>query len=161
MNFNVVTFRKRPDLYDLQHRDFEKKLQGLLQQYADKALSDDELLERITALQKELQVDDEKRVVSAVVQRIQPGLDNAHWLPLVGRLAPAAITPLKEALADYRDKVAVLSQKSEQRLLENLAREHEIQGSAVVPNILTYAPHQEDLSVLKIEFQTRIDKIIN
>jgi len=144
-----------------QQKDFENKFMGLLQQYADNALSNDELLERMTALQKELEIDAPELVVSAVVQRIQPDLDNEHWLSLVGRLAPAGYTPLKEALENYKGKVTVLSQKSEQRLLENLTIEHGIQGSAVVPNVLAYAPHQEGLSVLKLEIQTRIDKVIN
>ena len=141
-----------------QKKDFEKKLKGLLQQYADNILSIDELLEKITVLSKDRQIDDRKLVVSTVVQRIQPDLDNEHWLSLVGRLAPAVYTPLKEALADYRDKVAVLSKKGEQRLLERLARKYGIQGPAIVPNLLKYASHHAELSTLKNEIQTRIDE---
>ena len=77
-----------------QKKDFEKKLNGLLQQYEDKVLALDELMERISALKADQHLDDDLSVASAVVQRIQPGMDNAHWLALIKRLAPAVVTQL-------------------------------------------------------------------
>ena len=41
-----------------QQKDFEKKLQGVLQQYADKVLAIDELMERVTGLQADFKIDD-------------------------------------------------------------------------------------------------------
>ena len=139
-----------------QKKGFEKKLQGLLQQYADTVFSRDELLEKMAALQKEMKIDDQKLAVSAVFQRIQSDLDNEQWLSLVRRLAPTAYTPLKQALEDYRDKVAILSQKSEQRQLENLARQYAIQGAAIVPNLRKWAHHQEELFALQHDIDTAI-----
>jgi hypothetical protein len=144
-----------------QKKDFEKKLNGLLQQYEDKALAVDELMERISALQADLHLDDDLSVASAVVQCIQPGMDNAHWLALIERLAPAVVTQqLEQALVDYREKAAVLVRKGEQDHVEHLAREHDIQGSAVVPNLNKDAPIREELSAVKIETRERIDSII-
>ena len=142
-----------------QKKDFEKKLQGVLQKYADNALSDDELMERVTALQAEMHIDDQMLVVSAVVERIQPELGNAHWLSLLSQLAPAAYTPLEKALADYQDKVTALAQKGAQGQLERLARDHGVNGSAAVPNLQKDASHQEALFALKNEFQTRLSHI--
>ena len=144
-----------------QKQDFEKKLQGLLQQYADNVLSDDELLERVTVSQAEMHIDDQMLVVSAVLQRIQPELDNAHWLLLVRQLAPAAYTPLENALVDYQDKVTALAQKGAQGQLERLARDHGVSGSAAVPNLQKDASHQEALFAVKNESQTRLSHIFN
>ena len=141
-------------------KDFEKKLNGLLQQYEDKVLDLDELMERISALQANLHLDDDLSVASAVVQRIQPGMDNAHWLALIKRFAPGVVTQLEEVLADNQERVAALVRKGEQDHVEHLAREHDIQGSAVVPNLNKDAPIQKKLSALKIETRERIDNMI-
>lgn len=141
-----------------QKKDFEKKLQGLQQQYEDGVLSIDEFMEHVTGLQTDLFIDDPMFVVSSVLQRIQPARDNAHWLRLIQRLAPAASIPLEHTLADYREKVAVLIRKDEQHHLESLAGDHGIRGSAVLPNLDKDARHQEALSGLDSETRARIEK---
>jgi hypothetical protein len=144
-----------------QKQDFEKKRNGLLQQYEDKVLALDELMERISALQADLHLDDDLSFASAVVQRIQPGMDNAHWLALIKRLAATVVTQqLEKALVDYHEKAAVLVRKGEKDRVEHLAREHDIQGSAVVPNLNKDASIREKLSALKIETRERIDNIV-
>ena len=141
-------------------KDFDKKLNGLLQQYEDTILSDSELLEKTAALQADLSMDDDRLVVSAVAQRINPELDNAHWLALIKNLAPAACTPLEQALVDYRDKVATVVQKSEQVHLEMLARDQGIRGSAVGLNPQKYATLQEELASLKKDTTARIEEVL-
>ena len=144
-----------------QHReDFEKKLQGLLQQYADKTLVIDDLMEQVAELQADLGIDDPMLVASSVGQRIQPELDNAHWLALINQLAPAAAKPLEQALAEYREKFALLVRKSEQHHLESLAREDGIQGPAVMPNLNKDVLYREGLSTLENETRVRIDQAL-
>ena len=142
-----------------QRKDFEKKLNGLLQQYEDKLLSVDELMERNAALQADLNLENPMLAVLSVVKRIQPGMDNAHWLALIKRLAPAGVTQLEDVLADSQEKVAALVRKKEQHHLESLARDYGIQGSAVVPNLQKDAPLQDALLALKNETLTRIEGI--
>jgi len=143
-----------------QKEEFKKKLKGLLQQYEDNFLSADELMERNAALQADLNRDDDLLAVSVIAQRIQLGMDNAHWLALIKRYAPAAVPQVEEILADNLEKAAALVRKGEQDHVKHLAREHDIQGSAVVPNLNKDAPIREKLSAFKIETRERIDNII-
>ena len=143
-----------------QKQDFEKKLNGLLQQYEDKALAVDELVERVTGLRTDFTIDSDMPVLTAVVQRIQPGLDNAHWLALIKRFAPLAVTQLEEILADNQEKAAALVGKKEQHHLDRLSRDYGIQGSAVAPNFEKDIPLQEALLVLINETRARIEGVI-
>ena len=141
-------------------KEFEKKLNGLLQQYADGALSIDELLEKMDGLQADLPTEGRRLAVKAVAQRIRPGLDNAYWLSLVKHMAPEAVTPLENALADFRDRDARLSRNSEERLRERLNRDYDIQGAAVVPNLRKDDAFQEKRAALEIETLTGIEGVI-
>jgi len=142
-----------------QKEEFINKLKGLLQQYEDNILSADELMERQAALQADLNRDDDQLAVSVIAQRIQPGMDNAHWLALIKHFAPVAVPQLEEILADNQEKVAALVRKKEQHHLDSLSRDYGIQGSAVAPNFKKDTPLQEAILVLKKETRTRIEGV--
>ncbi len=117
-----------------QTEQFEKRLQGLLQQYADGALNIEALENRTTALQTEMNIDDRQVVIAGVIQRIDPDGDNAPWLTLLGRKAPALGDQMQGILDAHRLKQADMLGGEKQAQLEGLARDHGISGSAVVPN---------------------------
>ena len=105
-----------------QREDFEKRLQGLLQQYADSVLSVEELRERMAALEKETGVADPKTAVAAVLGRIDPDRNDHRWPALLEHLAPDIGRPLDAILAAYRSKRAVLLQTGQAQLQDRLAR---------------------------------------
>jgi hypothetical protein len=132
-----------------QKADFDKRLQGLLQQYADGVLSVDTLQDRTASLQAELGVKDRGVLVAAIVDRIDPDQDNRRWLELVGTTAPALRRPLEEILADFSRRKREMLQKSENRLRDHLASQHGITGSAVGPNPLKDSTCRADLAALR------------
>ena len=140
---------------------FEKRLQGLLQQYADGAVSIDKLQERIVALETELQTADRQIVLAAVVKRIDPDRDNTHWIDLLAKEAPAFCGPLQASLDAYRKRRAELLAAGAQDQREGLARRHGIAGTAVVPNPRQDPTCQERLAALKKETQTGFEAILN
>ena len=140
---------------------FEKRLQGLLQQYADGALSIEQLRERITALQTELQTTDRQIVLAAVVKRIDPDRENARWLELLAQEAPALCGPLQAGLDTYRAEQDDLLEARAQDQREDLARHHGIAGSAVVPNPRQDPVCQERLSALREEMQTGFEALLD
>lgn len=139
--------------------DFEKRLQGLLQQYEDQALTADELRQRIAKLEKQLDVSDRRTVTAAVFKRIDPAGDNRRWLELVADYIPAAHAPLRDALDDYRKQANGLRQAASQRMLEQLARHHGIEGPAVVPNPQADPQFPARLQALRRDTQYDIETI--
>jgi hypothetical protein len=132
-----------------QKADFDKRLQGLLQQYADGILSVDTLQDRTASLRAELGVKDRGVLAAAIVGRIDPDQDNRRWLALMGTTAPALRHPLEDILNDFSHRKRETLQKSEDRLRERLASQHGIAGSAVVPNPLKDSTCREDLAALR------------
>ena len=128
---------------------FDKRLQGLLQQVADGALTVDVVIDRIAALQAELNVNGRQPVAAGIVGRIDPDRDNRTWLDLLALLDPAVCAPLENVLADYRKNRSALLRSGEERLRDRLARDHGISGSAVIPNPLKEPACRQDLVDLK------------
>ena len=139
--------------------DFEKRLQGLLQQYADGALTVNGFSERSGALQAEAGIEGQHLVTQAVIRRIDPDQDSEPWLTLLEPLAPEVNASLKEILADYESRRASLLKAGEETLRQELDRRHDIAGSAVVPNPLSSPAYQEDIAVLKQETLSQIDAL--
>ncbi|MEN6373417.1 MAG: hypothetical protein ABFD75_01380 [Smithella sp.] len=143
-----------------QHKDeFEKLLQGALQRYSDEVMSVDEFRERISELQSELHITDHQLVIKAVLKRIDPDQDNERWMNLLSVLESGSRDSLQKILLDYLEQRSKLLQAVEKQVLENLAQQHGITGSAIVPNPDKNASYQHGISVLKRETQTKIDAI--
>lgn len=136
--------------------DFEKRLQGLLQQYADSALSTEALMDRMGALQAELNFGDRAAIAKIVIGRVDPRQDNKHWLALLAHLSPATCAPLEDTLAAYNRQQAVLMETAGEQQRTRLAREHGIHGSAILPNPQKEASYQERLAALRSETQAGI-----
>ena len=140
---------------------FEKRLQGLLQQYADGALSIEQLRERFVTLETELKTTDRQILRAAVVKRIDPDRDNARWLDLLAQETPALCEPLQVGLGTYREKRADLLAVGAQDQREDLARRHGIMGTAVVPNPRQDPVCQERLVALRKETQIGFEALLD
>jgi hypothetical protein len=117
-----------------QAADFEKRLQGLLQQYADGALGLEDLRARLTGIQAEMQIEDRRMVIAGVVGRIDPDGDNAPWLALLDREASELGESLQNILAAHRRKRSAILEAGKQGQRDRLSGEHAIAGTAVAPN---------------------------
>ena len=133
--------------------EFRGRLQGLLQQYDDGALTADTLRTRIAGLEKELQSTDPQIVRHAVITRIDPDQDNTRWLDLLPHDRQAA---LRSILAAHQEARTALDQTSRERLLPLLARKHAIAGTAVVPNPLQDPQYNQALQQLRQLTQSRL-----
>ena len=118
--------------------DFRKRLQGLLQRYADGALTVEGLREKIEALQAELKVDDPRVAVAAMAARLDPDRDNRIWLDLLAAFSPAVCGSLEAALQVYRRQRDDSLLEGAERLRHRLAQDYGISGTAVAPN-----PHKD------------------
>ena len=144
-----------------QKADFDKRMQGLLQQYADGILSVDTLQDRAASLRAELGVKDRGVLVAAIVGRIDPDQDNRRWLALTDTTAPALRHSLENILAEFSHRKRETLQESENRFREHLASQHGIAGSAVVPNPLKDSTCRADLAALRQQALDRLEAALD
>jgi hypothetical protein len=138
--------------------DFKKRLEGLLNKYADDALSADGFVDRIAKLQEEIKIPDRPVILGAIFTRIVPENDNERWLDILENLAPDIVDAVRKILADYREQQIALVQSSKKKLLDRLAGRHGIGGSAVIPNPEKDIEYRENLAAIRHETRTRIEQ---
>lgn len=143
-----------------QREDFAKRLQGLLQQYADGAMPLDELQDRMAALEVETGISGHNLSVVAVARRIDPGHDNDRWLALLEHLAPGIGRPLQDILAAFEADRTALLQTGQEAFRHRFARDHGIAGTAVVPNPRKDPVIQKKLAVLKEDTADRVENLV-
>lgn len=139
--------------------EFEKRLQGLLQQYEDGAMTVDSLQHRISDLQNELKIDDDQMIKRAIFGRIDPDQDNQRWMELIPTYVPAAAAPIQSILADYHLNKKDLLEEGQQQQGETLRQAHHIQGKAVIPNPHKATHYQQGLAAIKQETLAKIVQI--
>ena len=144
-----------------QKADFDKRLQGLLQQYADGVLSVDTLQDRTASLRAELDVKDRGVLVAAIAGRIDPDQDNRRWLELIGAAAPALRQPLEDILADFARCKGDTLRKSQDRLRERLASKYGIAGPAVKPNPLKDSACRANLATLRQQALDQLEAAVD
>jgi hypothetical protein len=144
-----------------QEADFDKRLRGLLQQYADGVLTIDTLKDRIGSLRTELDVDGRRGLVAGIVSRIDPDQDNRRWLDLLGVTDPALGHHLEKILFDYSCRKGETLQKKEDQLRERLASQHAIAGPAVVPNTLKDRTCRAALVALRQQALDQLEAVVN
>jgi hypothetical protein len=140
--------------------DFRKRMRGLLQRYADGALTADALQQRITALQGELGQSDRLPVREAVFRRIDPDGEFRLWLALLKTTDPSVCGPLEGVLSEHRRQQDEHLEAGRQHLRERLVRDSGIEGSAVVPNPLGDPECRERLIALRQETRSRIEAVL-
>lgn len=136
--------------------DFSRRLQGVLQQYADGALTTAQLQSRVSDLQAELGMSGRETLLAAVIERIDPDADVRCWLDLLAELAPPVHAALENMLHEYRTARSAIQHDAERLQLDHLARAHGIHGSAVLPNPLKDAGLQERLGVMREQLRSKI-----
>ena len=141
--------------------EFEKRLQGLLQQYADGVLNLEAFEERTAALQTEMNIEDRQAMIAGVVQRIDPDDDNAPWLALLGRESSVLSEWVQGILDDHRLQQADMLAVETQGQLARLHREHDISGTAVVSNPGADPACRQRLAALKDEARAQLEMLID
>lgn len=110
-----------------------KRLQGLIQQYADGALKIDALVDGADRLGAQFDIDGRDRLAAAVTGRIDPDGDSRRWIEVLETVAPKRGVRAAAALESHRRLRTELETRCANDAIERLAAAG-IRGTAVVPN---------------------------
>lgn len=144
----------------LQKRDdFKKRLQGLLNKYIDGALSVHALKDQIEVLQAEMKLYEKQIISEAVFTSIDPDKDNKRRLDLIDILFPDAREPIRNIIEEYQKQKADNLRFAKKRVLNQLAENYTIKGSAVLPNTDNDVQYQKDVAALRLYAQKKIEAV--
>ncbi len=144
-----------------QNEDFRKRLNGLLANFDDGALTVEALRDRISQLQEELKVDDRRIVLSATGERIDPEKDNRRWLQFLAVIDPAIAHSLEKRLSLHVHRQTERMDVAKETSRDRLTRDHGVRGSAVVPNPNKDPAYRRERAALNRQTMDEIEAIID
>jgi hypothetical protein len=134
--------------------ELEKRVNGLLQKYQDQVLPLKQLHGEYARLKQELNLPDDGFLVHQTMNKIDLTGDNRLLLELLKHFCSSGIAGIESIINEYQDEFNSAASYRLVELREDLAREHSISGSAVVPNLQADDAWQAEAG----EIRSRYDK---
>ncbi|MBN1931233.1 MAG: hypothetical protein JW786_06455 [Desulfobacterales bacterium] len=115
--------------------EFRKKLNGLLKKFEEGIYTNIEFDSELKELQKHYEITEKKIVIRAIADEINLDQDNTLLLTLLKNTYGSDVNPIQSVLDHYQTAIYQITQERIQQIKKNMAREHSISGSAVVPDL--------------------------
>jgi hypothetical protein len=136
-----------------------KHINGFLQKFQDGTLTRAQLIEECARLLKGHNLSSNAIVVGEILNRLDLSTDNREWMDLLKDLFDVSTGPLEKLLDAYQEAMNSVASYRRVKLRENLAREHHISGSAVVPNLAADAEWLAESGDVRSQFELKLDEV--
>jgi len=135
------------------YAEIEKRINGLLQKYADGVLETDELFSDLDNLGQSEGVEIKPVLLRIILDRIDLDQDNTTLVTVLGTYCRTDTASMEKIFADYRQAQIQKAAIRVESARTELAETHGISGSAVVPNLQADQGWIDTLGSLKKDFQ--------
>ena len=140
-------------------KEIRSRIRGLLQKFMDQALNADNLRSEYQKLQKDYDLSDNAPLIKEICGQIELGADNHAWFELLHQLKVADIEGLTSVLREFNEVIDAAARERSKILLDKLAEEHFISGTAVVPNLEADKAWQEKASEIRAKFEPLLNQV--
>lgn len=134
------------------------RIRGLLQKFMDQVLNADQLRSEYQKLQKDYGLSGTAPLIREICGQIELGKDNHTWLELLAELKVADIEAVTSVLHQFDDVSGAAAAERSKTLLDKLAAEHFISGSAIVPNLEADPAWQKKAGKIRSEFEPLLNQ---
>ena len=144
--------------------EVENRIKGLVQRLQDGLLSSNQLKREYESFKKGSDLSDDSLLVREVQTRLDPDLDNHILIETLETSCRLDTAMIRANLKDYRDACQRAARKRSAQLKEELAQNHSISGSAVLPDLYSDEQWQQTAQDLRRQFEDNLsqteDKLI-
>ena len=137
--------------------EIEKRINGLLQKYQDRVLPMDEMQTEYARLKQELSLPDDSFLIHQSINKIDLTGDNRLLLELLNQFCNSGIAGLDSILDEGQDEFTSAASYRLVELREELARNHSISGSAVLPNLEADDTWQAEAGEIRSRFKKKLE----
>ncbi len=136
-----------------QQKEMQNRLKGLLQKYLDGLLTRNQLKKDYVNLKKDLDSADDTFLIQEILNRLDPNQDNQFLLETLEDCCNVNTATIKAAIDAYRTIYRQAALKRMAQLKEDLARNFDVSGSAVVPNLEADAKWRREVQGMRRRFE--------
>jgi hypothetical protein len=140
-------------------KEIENRIKGLVQKYQDGILSINQLLTDYELLKKDYNIPQNNSLIVEITQRIEPDQDNQPLLELLQACCAIDTAAIEMIIENFRKEYITASQNRIERLREDLAKRHNISGSAVLPNLDVDELWRQKIGELRAGYENQLNRV--
>ena len=140
-------------------KEIENRIKGLLQKYQDGVLSKSRLKTDYEILKKDYSMPEDDALINEITGRLEPDRDNQPLLELMHECCSIETTDIETIIEDFRKAKLAAEEDRMERLKELLAQQHDISGSAVVPNLDTDEQWCRETRQMHAGFEDQLNRV--
>jgi hypothetical protein len=138
--------------------EIENRMKGLVQKLQDGLFTNSQLKVEYESLKKESDLSDNSLLVREIITRLDPDRDNQILLGALEECCRFDAATIRADLKAYRDDYQRAARKRSAQLKEDLARNHYISGSAVLPNLDADEKWQQKAQEMRWQFEQKLNQ---
>jgi len=139
-------------------KEMQSRLKGMLQKYLDGLLTRNQLKKDYANLKKDLDPADDAFLIQEILNRLDPDQDNQLLLEALADCCRADTAGIQAAVDAYRNIHRQAALERTAQLKADLARNFNVSGSAVVPNLEADAQWRRDLNGIRRRFEDDLER---
>lgn len=143
------------EIKEQKNKEIEMRVKGLLQKYLDGMLSLEKFNNDYEKLCNDRDLTSDTILINQIVDRLELDQDNQTLLGLLKTFGMAS-TALESVSIDYQNAYQSAAQNRIEQLKNELAANHCISGSAVVPNLDADEQWRRDVQGIRIRFEEKL-----
>lgn len=139
-------------------KEITNRIKGLVQKLQDGLLTSGQFNEVYGKLKKDSDLPDHSLLVRDILIRLDPGQDNQGLLEILEECCHLDTAPIRSLMNDYRNAADRATEKRMGLIKEELAHNHSIAGTAVIPNLEADSQWQQETQDLQRQFEESLSE---
>ena len=140
-------------------KEIENRIKGMMQKYQDGILSKNELIADYEILKTDCNMSQNSSLIIEITKRIDPDQDNQPLLELLQKCCAIDTAAIETIIENFRTEYITASQNRIERLREDLAKRHNITGSAVLPNLDVDEQWRQEIGKLRAGYEDHLNRV--
>jgi len=138
--------------------DVGNRIKGLVQKFEDGLLTGNQLKRNYDSFKKDADLSDDSLLVKEILARIDPGQDSQILLEALEECCRFDTATIRVIINEYRVAYDRAAQKRSVQLQEDLAQNHSITGTAVLPNLDADEQWQQEAQDMRRQFKDHLSQ---
>ena len=140
-------------------KEIENRIIGMVQKYQDGILSQNQLITDYEFLKKDFNIPQNNSLIVQITQRIDPDQDSQPLLELLQEYCAIDTAAIEKIIENFRKEYITASQNRIERLRDDLAKQHSISGSAVLPNLDVDEKWRQKIGELRAGYEDQLNQV--
>jgi hypothetical protein len=140
-------------------QEIENRIKGMIQKYQDGLYSKSELMAGYESLKKDYNLSTDDSLIIEITHRLEPNRNNQSLLVLLQECCTIDTAAIETTIEDFQQTYRAASQNRLTQLKKDLAEQHAIAGSAVLPNLDTDESWQQKSAEIRAAYEDQLNRV--